>query len=47
MMYVLVRILVAGSDQHIHSKSTPRELQLENSVLPPSPDLVRVQTPPR
>ncbi|XP_023334172.1 transport and Golgi organization protein 11 isoform X2 [Eurytemora carolleeae] len=46
-MQVPDRILVAGSDQHIHSKSTPRELQLENSVIPPSPDLVRVQTPPR
>ena len=43
----LFRILVAGSDQHIPSKSTPRELQLENSVIPPTPEHVRVHTPPR
>jgi len=46
-MMVPDRILVAGSDQHIPSKSTPRELQLENSVIPPTPEHVRVQTPPR
>jgi len=46
-MQVPDRILVAGSDQHIPSKSTPRELQLENSVIPPTPEHVRVHTPPR
>jgi hypothetical protein len=46
-MQVPDRILVAGSDQHIHSKSTPRELQLENSVIPPTTEQTRVQTPPR
>jgi len=46
-MQVPDRILVAGSDGHIPSKSGPRELQLERSVLPPTPEHVRVQTPPR
>jgi len=46
-MQVPDRILVAGSDRHIPSKSTPRELQLEHSVLPPTPEHVRVHTPPR
>jgi len=46
-MQVPDRILLKGNDQHQHSKSTPRELQLEHSVLPPTPEHVRVQTPPR
>jgi len=46
-MQVPDRILVAGSDRHIPSKSTPRELQLEHSVMPPTPEHVRVHTPPR
>jgi len=46
-MQVPDRILIAGSDRHIPSKSTPRELQLEHSVMPPTPEHVRVHTPPR
>jgi len=46
-MQVPDRILVAGQEQHIPSKSTPRELQLEHSVMPPTPEHVRVHTPPR
>ena len=39
--------MLAGSDEHVYAKSTPRELQLEKSVMPPTPEHVRVQTPPR
>jgi len=46
-MAVPERILVAGGEQHVYAKSTPRELQLENSVIPPTPEHVRVHTPPR
>jgi len=46
-MQVPDRILLNGNDQHMPSKSQPRELQLERSVLPPTPEHVRVQTPPR
>lgn len=46
-MQVPDRILVSGSDQHISSKGTPRELQLEKSIIPPTPEHVRVHTPPR
>ena len=46
-MQVPDRILLAGDNSHIASKSTPRELQLENSVLPPTLEHVRVSTPPR
>ncbi len=46
-MQVPDRILVAGDDQHVASKSTPRELQMEAAVLPPTSDHVRVSTPPR
>jgi len=46
-MQVPDRIMIAGSEEHFYPKSTPRELQLENSVMPPTPELVRVQTPPR
>jgi len=46
-MQVPDRILLNGNDQHFPAKSTPRELQLEHSVLPPTPEHVRVQTPPR
>ena len=41
------RIMLAGSDEHVYSKGPPRELQLEKSVMPPTPEHVRVQTPPR
>ena len=39
--------MLAGSDEHVYSKGPPRELQLEKSVMPPTPEHVRVQTPPR
>ena len=35
-MSVPDRILVAGGDRHIAAKSTPFEMQVENSVIPPS-----------
>jgi len=46
-MKVPDRILVAGSDQHISQKSTPREMQLDVGPLPPTSDHIRVNTPPR
>jgi len=46
-MQVPDRIMLAGNNSHVAARSTPRELQLENSVLPTSPDHVRVYTPPR
>jgi len=47
MMQVPDRILLAGNNAHVAARSTPRELQLENSVMPTSPEHVRVYTPPR
>lgn len=46
-MQVPDRILLAGGNAHIASKSTPRELQLEKAFLPPTSEQVRVSTPPR
>ncbi|XP_076246810.1 transport and golgi organization 11 isoform X2 [Calliopsis andreniformis] len=46
-MHVPDRILVVGQEQHIGTKAPPREITLENAVLPPEPGMVRVQTPPR
>merc|ERR1739848_100128 len=47
-MQVPERILVAGRDQHMSgNKSTPFEMQVENAVLPPTRNEVRVNTPPR
>jgi len=46
-MQVPDRILVAGGDQHIAAKSTPFEMQVENTVLPPTRHDIRVNTPPR
>lgn len=46
-MHVPDRILVAGQEQHVGTKAPPRELVLENSVMPPDPGIVKVQTPPR
>jgi len=46
-MHVPDRILVAGQEQHIGTKAPPRELILENAVMPPDPGMIRVQTPPR
>ncbi|XP_015438527.1 PREDICTED: transport and Golgi organization protein 11 [Dufourea novaeangliae] len=46
-MHVPDRILVIGQEQHIGTKAPPREIILENAVLPTEPGMVRVQTPPR
>ncbi|KPJ13674.1 Transport and Golgi organization protein 11 [Papilio machaon] len=46
-MKVPERILVAGQDQHIGTKAPPREIQLDNAVLPTDPGMIRVNTPPR
>ena len=40
-MQVPDRILVAGGDRHIAAKSTPFEMQVENSVMPPTRHDVR------
>jgi len=46
-MRVPDRILLAGSDQHMSQKSTPRELDLDIGPLPPTSEHIRVNTPPR
>jgi len=46
-MQVPDRIQLAGSDQHVSNRSTPRELELEHSVMHPTAEHVRVNTPPR
>lgn len=46
-MNVPDRIVVLGQDQHLGTRSAPREIVLENSILPKDPGFVRVQTPPR
>lgn len=46
-MNVPDRIVVLGQDQHLGTKSAPREIVLENSILPKDPGFVRVSTPPR
>lgn len=47
-MNVPDRIVVLGHDRHLGTRSAPREIQLENSILPKNPSgFVRVQTPPR
>lgn len=35
--------MISGQDQHIGTKAPPRELVLENAVMPPDPGMVRVQ----
>ncbi|KAJ8871154.1 hypothetical protein PR048_027459 [Dryococelus australis] len=46
-MIVPDRILVAGEDRHIGTRAPPRELVLENSIMPSTIEPVRVVTPPR
>lgn len=46
-MHVPDRILVAGQEQHIGTKAPPREIILENAVMPSEPGMIRVLTPPR
>nr|CAG4640982.1 EOG090X08OG [Eulimnadia texana] len=46
-MNVPDRIVVVGQEKHLASKAPPRELLLENSILPPDKQTIRVQTPPR
>ncbi|XP_043261729.1 transport and Golgi organization protein 11 [Colletes gigas] len=46
-MHVPDRILVVGQGQHIGTRAPPREITLENAILPSDPDTVRLQTPPR
>lgn len=38
-----VLLMILGQDQHIGTKAPPRELILENAVMPPDPGIVRVQ----
>nr|CAD7439760.1 unnamed protein product [Timema bartmani] len=38
---------VTGQDQHFGTRAPPRELLLENSIMPSDPGSVRVATPPR
>jgi hypothetical protein len=35
--------MILGQDQHVGTKAPPRELVLENAVMPPDPGMVRVQ----
>ncbi|XP_069676244.1 transport and Golgi organization protein 11 isoform X2 [Periplaneta americana] len=46
-MRVPDRILVVGQERHVGTKGPPRELILENAVMAPDSEIVRVQTPPR
>nr|BAN21186.1 conserved hypothetical protein [Riptortus pedestris] len=46
-MHVPEKIVVAGDDEHYGSRAIPREIDLENTIMPPDPGIVRVQTPPR
>lgn len=47
-MNVPDRIVVLGHNQHLETRSAPREIQLENEILPKNTsEFVRVQTPPR
>ncbi|KAL7738250.1 hypothetical protein ACLKA6_006581 [Drosophila palustris] len=48
-MNVPDRIVVLGHNQHLETRSAPREILLENSILPKNPSMgfMRVQTPPR
>ncbi|XP_033307681.1 transport and Golgi organization protein 11 isoform X2 [Bombus bifarius] len=46
-MHVPDRILVVGQEQHVGTRAPPREITLENAVLPSEAGMVRVQTPPR
>nr|CAD7259102.1 unnamed protein product [Timema shepardi] len=41
-MHVPDRILVTGQDQHFGTRAPPRELLLENSIMPSDPGSVRV-----
>lgn len=46
-MNVPDRIVVLGHEEHLGTRSAPREILLENSILPKNPGFVRVATPPR
>ncbi|XP_075166007.1 transport and golgi organization 11 [Haematobia irritans] len=47
-MNVPDRIVVLGHNEHLETRSAPREIQLENAILPKNTTgFVRVQTPPR
>ncbi|XP_076638433.1 transport and golgi organization 11 [Colletes latitarsis] len=46
-MHVPDRILVVGQGQHVGIRAPPREITLENAIMPSDPDTVRLQTPPR
>ncbi|XP_044738206.1 transport and Golgi organization protein 11 isoform X2 [Chrysoperla carnea] len=46
-MKVPERIIVTGSGQHVGTKTLPREIVLEDQVMPRDPGVIRVATPPR
>nr|CAD7454286.1 unnamed protein product [Timema tahoe] len=43
----LEKSLITSQDQHFGTRAPPRELLLENSIMPSDPGSVRVATPPR
>ncbi|XP_014284481.1 transport and Golgi organization protein 11 isoform X2 [Halyomorpha halys] len=45
-MHVPEKIVVAGNDD-FGTRTIPREMARDNSIMPPDPGIIRVQTPPR
>lgn len=46
-MFVPDKIVVAGGEDYEAMWSLPREISFDNSIMPPDPGIVKVQTPPR
>lgn len=43
LLQTIFYFFISGQEQHVGTKAPPREIVLENSVMPKEPGLVRVQ----
>ncbi|KAK9496987.1 hypothetical protein O3M35_012787 [Rhynocoris fuscipes] len=46
-MRVPEKIILTGQDGHYGTRSIPREITLDNTIMPADPDIIKIQTPPR
>uniref|UniRef100_A0A0V0GBY1 Putative transport and golgi organization n=1 Tax=Triatoma dimidiata TaxID=72491 RepID=A0A0V0GBY1_TRIDM len=46
-MRVPEKIVLTDQDGHYGTRSLPREITLDNAIMPPDPGIIKIQTPPR
>ncbi|XP_073971867.1 transport and golgi organization 11 isoform X2 [Rhodnius prolixus] len=46
-MRVPEKIVLTDQDGHYGTRTLPREITLDNAIMPPDPGIIKIQTPPR